>query len=268
MQTNINVMMVEDDPSVCRSFAECFQKLNGITLIKTTASVPEALIYVREQRPDAVILDLELHNGVGNGIGFLTSLHKMPASLRPYVLVNTNNSSQTTYDIVRALGAGFIMYKHQEGYSPEGVAEVLLAMSVLQQNGSSASSSRIAGSFSNGTPAQTQEEDNKELTRRICAALDSVCISPKAVGYRYLTEAIEIFVNEPVSNVSLIIGRRHGKTDASVERAMQNAISRAWVKTDIDMLLANYTAHIHSKKGIPTVTEFICYFANKIKNEL
>lgn len=268
MQTNINVMILEDDPSVCRSFAECFQKLDGITLVKTTASVPDALTYVREHRPDAVILDLELHNGVGNGIGFLTSLHKMPASVRPYVLVNTNNSSQTTYDVVRALGAGFVMYKHQEGYSPEGVAEILLAMSVLQHDASSASSASTAGVFPNAVLPQLEGENKKELTRRICAALDSVSISPKAVGYRYLTEAIEIFVEEPVTNVSLIIGRRHGKTEASVERAMQNAIGRAWACADIDKLLANYTAHIHSKKGVPTVTEFICYFANKIKNEL
>lgn len=267
MQTNINVMIVEDDPSVCRSFAECFEKTDGITLVKTTASVPDALLYVREHRPDAVILDLELHSGVGNGISFLTSLRQMPASLRPYVLVNTNNSSQTTYDMVRALGAGFVMYKHQEGYSPEGVAEILLAMSVLQ-DGIPLSSASAAGTFSNAAPAPTEEESQKQLIRRICAALDSVSISPRAVGYRYLTEAIEIFVNEPVTNVSLIIGRRHGKTEASVERAMQNAIGRAWASADIDKLLSNYTAHIHSKKGIPTVTEFICYFANKIKNEL
>ena len=268
MQANINVMIVEDDPSVCRSFAKCFEKTDGITLVKTTASVPDALLYIREQRPDAVILDLELHSGVGNGISFLTSLRQMPASLRPYVLVNTNNSSQTTYDIVRALGAGFVMYKHQEGYSPEAVAEILLSMSVLQQNGSSSSNVTTAGTFSNGTPDQTEDENNKELTRRICSALNSVSISPKAVGYRYLTEAIEIFVDEPVTNVSLIIGRRHGKTEASVERAMQNAINRAWASEDMDKLLANYTAHIHSKKAVPTVTEFICYFANKIRNEL
>lgn len=266
MQNNINVIMVEDDPSVCRSFAECFEKLDGITLIKTTASVPDALLYVREHRPDAVILDLELHNGVGNGIGFLTSLRRMPASLRPYVLVNTNNSSQTTYDMVRALGAGFVMYKHQEGYSPESVAEILLAMSVLQ-DGSSLSPSSASGTFSNGTSTPSEEESHKQLIRRICAALDSVSISPRAVGYGYLTEAIEIFVQEPVTNVSLIIGRRHGKTEASVERAMQNAINKAWATEDMDKLLANYTARIHSKKGVPTVTEFICYFANKIRNE-
>ena len=266
MQPNITVVIVEDDPSVCRSFAECFEKTDGITLVKTTASVPDALTYVREHRPDAVILDLELHKGVGNGISFLTALRQMPAAVRPYVLVNTNNSSQTTYDMVRALGAGFVMYKHQEGYSPEGVAEILLAMSVLHQSGLPPSAAPANRTPLNEAPVSSEEKE-KQLTRRICAALDSVSISPKAVGYRYLIEAIALFVDEPVTNVSLIIGRRHGKTESSVERAMQNAINRAWTSEDMNKMIANYTARIHSKKGVPTVTEFICYFANKIKNE-
>ena len=267
MQDDLNVILVDDDRELCDEISKCIEETDGLELLATTDSSDEALEYVRHLRPDAVILDLELHQGGGNGIVFLTKLSKLTDIKRPFVLVNTHNSSSTTHEIVRKLGADFVMYKHQEGYSPEGVAEILLAMSVLQ-DGIPLSSASAAGTFSNAAPAPTEEESQKQLIRRICAALDSVSISPRAVGYRYLTEAIEIFVNEPVTNVSLIIGRRHGKTEASVERAMQNAIGRAWASADIDKLLSNYTAHIHSKKGIPTVTEFICYFANKIKNEL
>ena len=48
---------------------------------------------------------------------------------------------------------------------------------------------------------------------------------------------------------------------------MQNAINAAWKHTDIDELLTHYTAKIRSSKGSPTVTEFISYYANKIKQE-
>ena len=48
---------------------------------------------------------------------------------------------------------------------------------------------------------------------------------------------------------------------------MQNAINRAWAISNIDDLLENYTAKISSSKGVPTLTEFIFYYANKIKNE-
>lgn len=51
-------------------------------------------------------------------------------------------------------------------------------------------------------------------------------------------------------------------------RAMQNSINRAWSTSDIQDLLDNYTAKIKSDKGVPTVTEFIYFYAQKIKNEL
>ena len=46
---------------------------------------------------------------------------------------------------------------------------------------------------------------------------------------------------------------------------MQNAIERAWNLTDIDELSKNYTAKINSSKGVPTILEFIYFYANKIK---
>ena len=58
------------------------------------------------------------------------------------------------------------------------------------------------------------------------------------------------------------------KSDASVERAMQNAINRAWRHSDIEELLAHYTARIRSEKGVPTTLEFVFYYANKIKTDM
>ena len=48
---------------------------------------------------------------------------------------------------------------------------------------------------------------------------------------------------------------------------MQNAINRAWKTTDIDDLLRYYEARINSERGVPTSTEFIYYYANKIRAE-
>ena len=47
---------------------------------------------------------------------------------------------------------------------------------------------------------------------------------------------------------------------------MQNAITRAWRSSPIDELLLHYTAKISQERGSPTLTEFIYYYANKIKN--
>ena len=92
-------------------------------------------------------------------------------------------------------------------------------------------------------------------------------ISPKSVGYKYLIDAIAITIQEPVQHICNVVGNKYGKSENSVERAMQNAINRAWKTSDINELLANYTAKIRSEKGAPTLTEFIYYYAQKIGND-
>ena len=104
--------------------------------------------------------------------------------------------------------------------------------------------------------------------RLISLELDNVGISPKVIGYKYLSEAILLILQGQPHNICETLAKQYKKTDSSVERAMQNAINKAWRTTDIDDLLKYYTARINSDKGVPTLTEFIHYYANKIKNHL
>ena len=112
MQHDLEIILVEDDVELCEEFEKCFEETEGIELAATTDSAEQALEFVRRLQPDVVILDLELHMGEGNGITFLSKLRKLRGIQKPYVLVNTNNSSRITYDIVRNLGADFVMFKH------------------------------------------------------------------------------------------------------------------------------------------------------------
>ena len=89
------------------------------------------------------------------------------------------------------------------------------------------------------------------------------------MGYEYLTEAIIIATKEAVPNLpKLIADNHHGKTPASIERAMQNAINKAWSNGNPEDLARNYTAVINYERGVPTLTEFIYHYANKFRNEL
>ena len=255
MQHDLKIILVDDDREFCESFSACFAQTDGLELVFTTVSAEQALAFIKEGQPDVVILDLELHKGAGNGILFLKELNEMRPAKRPYVLVNTNNSSRTTYDIVTNLGADFVMFKHQEGYCPEEVAEFLLAI-------------RAGNSFAPGNvndpPKQTE---SGSLRTRILCELDKVYINPRNLGYQYLADAIEIYCDGQIPNVSTVIGKKYGKSEASVERAMQNAIEKAWGSADINELLEHYTAHVNPKRQTPTVTEFICYYAAKLRRD-
>lgn len=107
----------------------------------------------------------------------------------------------------------------------------------------------------------------KRMQDRIKAELLNVGISPKMDGYQYLTDALELFIQKPQQRLSTTIAKKYGKSKACVEKGMETAINMAWMQTDIDVLLWHYTAKINPEKGVPTVMEFICYFADKLRDE-
>ena len=49
---------------------------------------------------------------------------------------------------------------------------------------------------------------------------------------------------------------------------MQNAILYAWRVSSLDDISEIYTARINHETGVPTPTEFIYFYADKVKKEL
>lgn len=260
MLNPLSVLLVEDDAHTCQEIIRYIDELEDVILIDVTNDSTKAEKIVRDNLPDAIILDLELHYGSGSGLSLLQALQQDVPPRMPYVLVTTNNSSTITYEAVRQSGADYIFSKHQAAYSAKSAVDFLRTLRSVIQN-SNTNNSRSAKA------EESPLQKSKRLARRISVELDHVGISPKAKGYLYLIDAIQIVIMAPTQNLCSIIGQKYGKTESSVERAMQNAIAKAWHTTPIDDLLKYYTAKIRSDKGVPTITEFVYYYANKLKNE-
>jgi len=263
----LTVLLVEDDREECKEYARLIDTIDGIRLVGVTNNKNKALAYVRDYIPEAVILDLELQSGVGNGIDFLESLGEKNLKIPMYILVATHNISRVTHERVRELGADFIMVKSKEDYSVGNVVDFLFSLKKTIQN------MRIRAQKRNSITAEGLAEENspavirKRHSTRVISEIDRIGISPKALGRTYLIDAIMQRIEGKPGRL-LSIAQKYSKTEASVERAMQNAINKAWSTMDADDLLMYYTAHIHSDKGVPTVTEFVCHYANKISAEI
>ncbi len=259
MSTKINIIVVEDEQSIRSEYETAVSEFNNIYLIGTTDNTSTALKMACEYSPDVMILDLELHKGYGNGIDFLRELSTAELEKKPFLLVVTNNVSPVTHSIVRNLGADFVITKNQQDYSERMVLNFLnsiLDTATITQNHTV-------------SPAVLQAEKemdySKKIKSKISRELDLIGISPKLKGRQYLADAIELTIEKRTTKISSIIAQKYSKTDASVERAMDTAINRTWRNTDIDTLEKYYTAYINPDKGVPTQTEFIFYYANKIK---
>jgi len=128
MEETIKILILEDDIEECTNFIQAAQASGNIEIVGTTANVTKALTIAQTELPNAIIVDLELHGGNGNGLQFLSELIKLPLKTKPYLLVTTNNPSRTTHEAARTFGADFIITKYETSYSSEYVLNFLTMM--------------------------------------------------------------------------------------------------------------------------------------------
>lgn len=177
----------------------------------------------------------------------------------PFILVTTNNTSEVTLAYARQLGADFIMTKYNSQYSAQSAIDFLRSMrSVIASH---------TGCSNITMPDMTPAQEEKFLERRIQRELDLLGVSPKVKGYRYLIDAIQFSTDDSTENISRRLAEKYNKTPASIERAMQNAISHTWATADPMDLEIHYRARIRPEKGMPTLMEFISYYAREMQNE-
>lgn len=254
----LNILIVEDDNSVCNRFLEYADTFEEIKIVKVTNNSNQALVDVITYIPNVVILDLELHDGGGNGLEFLAQLKNTTLRYRPYIIITTNNSSKITFQLARELGADFIMSKHQENYSEKTVIDLLYK-----------TKDRLLEYINTENNYElSPHTTHKNIITRIHSELDSIGVSIKAIGYKYLSDGILMIINNQRLAIFNDIALKYNKSPESVERAMQNLINRTWKNSDIETLARYYTAPINPTKGSPTVTEFIHYYARKISDEM
>ncbi len=255
----LTVFIVEDNIDECRALEDYAEKFYDISVVGCTSSAEQAVKDIRRFRPHAVIIDIELHKGSGSGLDVIRKINS-DADLkpRPYILVTTNNTSAVTHEYARLQGADYIMSKHQENYSEKVPIDFLIKMkNIILKNNSE--------NIADGN--ETHEQYLKRIRRRIITELNQVGINPKNAGYQYLLDVISLTIENPSENAFQKIAEKRKKTYKSVMSSIENVIKKAWRTTSYDDLYRNYTANITSESGIPTVTEFIYFYANKIGNE-
>ena len=255
MDNELTVILIEDEESECNEFRRYIDSVEGINLLYITNDSGKGVEMVLKLHPDVVILDLELHFGVGSGILFLKDLIEKHPDHKPYILVTTNNISKITHNKIRSMGTDYIISKHQSDYSAKSVVDYLMIMkdAILSYGGESINNINL-------TPISAVN-----LETAIANELDSIGVPYNLKGRNYLVEAIKLVIGGQTTDIFAEIGKKYEKSDPSVERAMQTAINKTWRVSSIDDLALYYTAPISSSKGVPTVTEFIFYYANKIK---
>lgn len=260
----LSIILIEDDNFEVNSFKEYLRNEDDVKLVKTTSSSYEGIEYTKTYMPEGIILDLELHKGEGSGMKFLEDLQMVELDLKPLIVVTTNVSSSIIYNHIRKLGADFIFYKKQSDYSPEMVIKSMTSLRETLYN-------IKTNSQKMQETVETPIENENRIKDKVNAELDLIGISNHLKGRKYLFDAIFYLINnenKDNSSVFYYVSNKYKVANSSISRAMQTAINYAWRISAIEDLMAHYKARINHETGVPTPTEFVYYYAEKIKKLL
>lgn len=260
----INVLLIEDDKADCIKFEKYIKTRNDVKLIATTDSDIEGLELIKKNLPDVVILDIELHNGSGNAnsFGLLEELYKIKLSKKPKIIVNTVVSSNTVYDYLHNKGVDLIFYKKQQNYSIENVVNTLVLLNGYSED----------TSFTGNIIVEDTKENEEKISSLINDELNLIGVGLHMQGRKYLHDAIYYIItnnsNEERISAVQYLTNKYKRSNSTISRDMQNAILHAWRVSSLEDLETYYTARINYETGVPTPTEFIYYYADKIKKIL
>ena len=261
----IRLLLLEDDVLQCEAFKNYINCLEEVKLVGITNSSDKALELFKECMPQAVIVDIELHNGQGSGIEFLEKVREYFDSFKPIIIVTTNSASNILYDNLHTSGVDLIFYKQQKDYSPKLVISDLLSLkkSFYKYNNINKNLESMI---------ETPEEHDKKIEKMINSELDLIGISSHLKGRKYIFDAIMYLIkqeeNKDYDTVFNHLAAKYKISASSVSRVMETSINRAWKTSAPDELETYYTAKINYNTGVPSPTEFIYYYSEKIKKKI
>ena len=254
----ITILLVEDDTNECEIYKRIAKNNDKVNIVSITNSSTKAIEDLNTYKPDAVILDLELTDGEGSGFDFIEETKSIPKTKLPKIVVTTNVHSNTVYDYCHTNGIDFVFYKKQKNYSQENIINTLMLLK----------------DYKTEQMVTTEEDETNEteiILNKINKELDLIGVGTQLNGRKYLCDAIYFIIksgdNSKISIVQSLVAK-YKRSSSTISRAMQNAILHAWRITPIEDLSKYYTARINYETGVPTPTEFIYYYADKIKKEI
>lgn len=261
----MSLLLIEDDVGECRKFKEFADSRSDIIFVGMTSSSSEGLKCVQSRLPEGIILDLELHKGEGSGIAFLTDFEKANIPFKPIIVVTTSSTSQVVYEHIRDLGVDYVFSKRQKDYSPAMVINTLVALRKHIKAGT-------RDNFPDDLQTiESPEELRSRIAHRIDVELNAVGISARYRGRKYMHEAIFHLLENNRDNSEAVlqqVAEKHHVSYSNVFRGIQTAINKAWDTTSLEELIEHYPMRIDYNTGVPSPTEFIHNYAEKIRKSI
>lgn len=261
----MSLLLIEDDEFECKRFKDYIETQENVKLIGITNSSDEGIELFKTYLPEAIVLDIELHKGQGSGIEFVEKAKEFMTEYRPIIIAATNASSSILYDKLHEEGVDLVFYKKQTDYSPKLIISSLMSLRKMLHKYNNVDKNAE-------TYLETPADYDAKISKRIDAELNLIGIGSHLKGRKYIHDAIMYLIKgedvktgeTPFNHLAIM----YKKSASNISRVMQTAINNAWRNTSPEDLEKYYTAQVNYNTGVPSPTDFIYYYKDKIKKDL
>jgi two-component system response regulator (stage 0 sporulation protein A) len=245
------VQVVENDGLVGLELNNYINKQKNIRLTGGTRNLEEALILLKIELPDVVVLDL---SSIGeDGLALMKQLKKEETQQIEWIVLS-DTSEDFLIKQAKKLGAKKHMTKP-------------VNLNILIKNILEISYDRHKHIFSQ----QISDFEKNSINKKISYILLSIGIPPQINGYHYLREAIGMSIVSPEAgnNITKIlypaIADKFETSSSRAERAIRHAISVGWTRGKMEKLKDIFGYTIFDRSEQPKNGEFIAFLADVLR---
>ncbi len=247
MENTKRIVVADTGTEFRKSLIRALAEEPDFQIVGETGDGTELMNLVRQEQPDAVVMDMVLTGGM-DGMDVLDAFSLMED--RPKVLVLSSYIRGSVVDAAAAKGADFFLIK------PCRLTAV---------------GERLRQIMSSGGVEESETNHSENLESQVTAIIHEVGVPAHIKGYQYLREAIIIAVNDMdvINAVTKVlypeVAKRFNTTPSRVERAIRHAIEVAWDRGDLETLQKYFGYTVSNAKGKPTNSEFIAMIADRLQ---
>lgn len=246
MKNSINILVVDDNPSVVSSIKKYFSSHAVINVVNTIDNGALAMNHIlsKEINYDLIVMDIIMPEV--DGIEILSAMQK--ENINSKVIVLTSYKKDYTVKATSEYGVNYYMLKP---FSLSSLEKRILEICNEEQ--------------------VVVEENDNTIQLAISKLLHSLGIPSHIKGYQYIRESIYLMYQNPnlisgiTKEVYPEIAMRFDTTASRVERAIRHAIEVSWNRGDYELMEEIFGHSVDYDRAKPTNSEFIATLADKLR---
>lgn len=261
-----SVMIAVENQKLIEILSERIRVEKDMSLIAVTRDGNEALKYVKETRPDVVVLDTILPSL--DGLAVLEKLGENEKRQSAVIMLSAMGHDALAEEAF-ALGTRYFLLKPFD-------MDSLLHKIRQCKNESLNEKLYFQGAHHSSTKEEQrrlEQSDKVSLEIIVTNIIHEIGVPAHIKGYQYLRDSIIMAVHDMEILDSITkqlypaIALRNHTTASRVERAIRHAIEVAWSRGRMETIDSLFGYTVNAGKGKPTNSEFIALIADKIKLE-